>query len=205
MLFLRQINAVKDALQQFQESGIDIAVASSNPERFVCHNFAIVYRWNTRVKNLFVDWILEQLKFGIHKDDQATLCRSMRYGRERYGLKYRTLSPNWALAFLSLDNRGGMEWWQHRTTRVIKGRPQVCHSQEGNICDLAITFDEESIRKMDLDSRPHIFYHNAGKLMDLRVFFNESEASSTLPYPYPASDWQELAAKCNGGLLCNGS
>mmetsp|Transcript_297 Transcript_297/g.493 ORF Transcript_297/g.493 Transcript_297/m.493 type:complete len:377 (-) Transcript_297:112-1242(-) len=181
---------LEEAFREFRESSMDIAVPSSNPVSDIvqCHNFALLFRWNDRVKNLFVDWILEQLKKGISYDDQGTLCKALEHGKDKYGVQYAILSPQWALAWLSL-NSVNSSWWNHRTTRVISGKAHLCHSNEGNLCQLASnhTFG------------PRIYYHNTTGITT--VVYNEDQVNALLPYPYPSYDWQAQANMCKG-VVC---
>ena len=188
---------LRHAFQQFQESNIDFAVSSSSPTDFQCHNFAMLYRWNDQVKAMFVDWILEQLKAGINKDDQATLCRALKNGKENYGLKYGALSPNWAFAWLSLNKEkggNGEDWFAYRSTRVITGKPQVCHSPEAQLCDAPVSFSKKS-------SLPHIYYHHTKDALP-SVFYSENDINNVLPYEYPSYDWKEEASKCDKRVVC---
>ena len=57
---------VNQLLQQFDDLDIDVATANSSPHSFSCHNFSILFKWNDRVKLMFQDWILAQLRAGIN-------------------------------------------------------------------------------------------------------------------------------------------
>lgn len=183
---------LEQAFLEFESSSVDFAVASSNPTslHLVCHNFAMLFRWNDRVKNLFVDWILEQLQAGIAADDQHTLCKALSYGKIKYGIKYAALSPQWAFALLSLNQSS---WWSQRTTRVMSGRPHICHSSEGDLCRMASN---------EVNVRPRIYYLNRTGIVI--PVYNETQATSLLPYPYPSYDWQVQADKCQG-VVCTSS
>ena len=185
---------LEQAFREFEKLSIDIAVASSNPKstHVVCHNFALIYRWNNRVKKLFVDWILEQLNQGIATDDQGTLCRALKYGKNGYGIMYAPISPQWAFAWLSLRPQSPA-LWRHRTTRVLSGKAHICHSSEGNLCHVASN---------EVDARPRIYYHNHNIAGGVSMpVYNETHVNSLLPYSYPSYDWQVQADKCQG-VVC---
>lgn len=177
---------LEQAFQEFKASHIDFAVSSANPTStyIVCHNFALLFRWNERVKNLFVDWILEQLKGGISADDQGTLCRALRHGKNKYGIQYAALSPQWAFSWLSLKSSNS-SLWSYRTTRVISSKTHICHSPD--LC--AVTASESH-------SGPRIYYKNSSNVVI--PIYNQVQASSLLPYPYPSYDWKAQAKICQG-------
>ena len=144
----------------------------------------------TTLSGILIDWILEQLQQGISTDDQKTLCRALTYGKNKYGIKYAALSPQWAFAWLSLEPKN---WWSHRTTRVLNGRPHICHSPHGNLCYVAAN---------EVDIRPRIYYYNSSNKTGVTIpFYNETQSNSVLPFSYPSYDWQVQADKCRG-VVC---
>ena len=176
---------LQQGLQQFKRAThIDIATANAQPNGFFCHNFSLLFRWNDRVRTLFVDWMLRQLQRGLTADDQGTLCHAMACAGQAYGLRYGAIAPPWALAWLSLqwgpDNN---QYWKHRTTRVISGPPHICHSAD--VCEIAATQQPKA-------AQPRVLYVDAsvGK-SSARVFYSQREldASGVLPYAYTWRDW----------------
>jgi FkbM family methyltransferase len=177
---------LEQAFSNFERSDIDIATSSSQPNGFYCHNFAILFRWNHRVRNLFIDWILRQLERGISTDDQGPLCQAMGCAGGAYGLKYGYITPPWALAWLSLRNGDNNEQWKHRTTRVLRGKPQICHSAD--VCQVASALS--SSQKMRYP--PRVLYMDASKgVNSSRVFYSQTEIESSrvLPYSYTWENW----------------
>lgn len=169
------------ALEEFEKSGLDIAVANSQPNGFSCHNFNMVFTWNERVRTLFVDWMLRQLQLGVSLDDQGTLCKSLFCAGEQYGLKYGAVSSNWAFAWLSLNWGKDRVWWTHRTTRLISGAPEVCHSGEAALCNAALDLNATDAMK------PHIFYKFPGS--QPVPIFSQQEIDNILPYKFVWRDW----------------
>ena len=166
------------AFREFEASDIDIATANQQPNGFYCHNFAMLYRWNARVKMLFVNWILRQLHRGIGTDDQRPLCHAMACDGQAYGLKYGAISPNWALAWLSLKWGKNNGLWKHRTTRVIQGLPQVCH--HADVCRVAA----------NSSSSPRVLYMDSSVgPSSARTLYSQKEINEVLPYPYIWKDW----------------
>jgi FkbM family methyltransferase len=185
---------LEQAFQQFEQSEFDIAIPSSQPNGFYCHNFAILFKWNHRVRNLFIDWILRQLERGISTDDQGPLCQALGCAGKAYGLKYGAITSSWALAWLSLhadttdDNH---HHWKHRTTRVITGKPHICHSAD--VCQIAtrIASTAKHTKKKE-DYPPRVLYMDASQgVKSSRVFYSQTEIekSHILPYEYTWKRW----------------
>ena len=166
----------------------------------VCRNFTMVFWWNHWVRNLSLGWILEQLQAGITIDDQHTLCKALSYGKNKYGIKYGVLSPQWAFVMLSLN---WSSWWPQWTTCMISSRPHICHSSEGDLCRVA---------SHEVDVCPQLYYLNLTGIVipgiyDLNLtgivipVYNETQANSLLSFPYPSYGWQLQADKCQG-VVC---
>ena len=172
---------LEQAFQDFKSSDIDIATANQSPNGFVCHNFTILYRWNDRVQSLFVNWMLRQLDRGIPADDQHPLCEAMGCAGQSYGLKYGMISPKWVLAWLSLKWGENNEHWRHRTTQVLEGRPQICHSRD--VCEIANKTAYETPRVVYMNSQVGPESSSA--------FYSQKQISSSgvLPYDYTWKYW----------------
>lgn len=183
--------ALQAAFEAFANSTFDIAVPSSRPHLFRCHNFALLFRWNWRVKNLFADWIMEQLRAGISADDQAPLCRSLFIGT-RYGLNFTAISPQWAFAWLSTD----VDAWADRTTRVLRGKAHICHSPEANLCTAA---------NLSQDQRARVFHYKRpmNERRSVVALYNPEQVRK-LVSGYPEFDWLTHTDRCSG-LLCTKS
>ena len=184
-------NNLSTAFEVFTNSEFDIAVPSSRPHLFRCHNFALLFRWNWRVKNLFVDWIMRQLQTGISADDQGPLCRALFTGA-KYGLRFTSISPQWALAWLSLN----LDMWSDRTTRVFRGNAHICHSREANLCSAA---------NLSQSQIPHMFYYTRLAKGIARVaILHDWEDVSAIVADYPTFNWSQQADRCTD-VLCKKS
>jgi len=118
-----------------------------------------LFRWNDRVRNLFIDWGRRQLEYGLVEDDQYPLCEALSCSAKALGVKYGQISPNWALAWLSLNKGKDGEWFRHRTSQIVQGAPQICHSRD--ICIQANrTSWEERVLYRDVLSKnsPQAFF-----------------------------------------------
>ncbi len=166
------------ALEEFERSDLDFVVASSRTDRFKCHNFNMMFSWNERVRTLFIDWLLRQLQRGVSVDDQLTLCNALACAGEKYGLKYGTISPSWAFAWLSLNRGKGNTWWKHRTTRVISGPAEICHSSEALLCEVSMKLNETEAMM------PHIYYYDSEGGVKPKPVFSQKEFNEIVPYAY---------------------
>jgi len=175
-----------NALEQFERSELDFAVPSQLPNSFFCHNFAFVFKWNDNVQRLFLDWMKRQRTRDIVGDDQGTLCDALGCAAGKYGLQFGVISPNWAMAWLSLNwgpDTDNSSWWRHRTTRVISGRAEICHKPD--VCQVA----NHQVTEED-KNKPHVLYmDDQVGISSSQVAFSHNDMNRILPYNYSWNDF----------------
>ena len=134
--------------QKLIGSDFDFAVASvgqksSRSHDMKPHNFAMAYKWNDKVADLFDEWFMLQVSAGVALDDQHTLLRALHeIQSQREDFKFKVLHPSLASAFASTRSSEG---FYPRETRVLVGPSLVVHENPSNkgICHLFNTAVEK--------------------------------------------------------------
>lgn len=181
--------AISELINAFVNEDADLAVPSSTIGSFYADNWMMLYKWNSKMKTFFRDWLFMLLSAGIQtKQANVYFNNAIHKALVDNRLTLLKISPNYAFTSRCYAGDGSYHVGDCpvKVSPMVNAKVSIVHSKNTNMCLLINGKENQNIDR----PRSLVSVFNEEQSIDHTVVYSQKELEKVLgSYAVPSLSW----------------